>query len=316
MKKVLYISAGSKIWGIGHLRRSAEVISELQKTGVDVYAVALVPDDLDARTLKPFLAPYHTRVSTLDEINPDGMTAVVVDVHDSLQPDMFSWLKQSSSRVFALDWYLNDQGVVGQKINLREGIAAFPYCIIRKEFHEARRKCAGTSPRYDAVAVVGGGDLRGHLTKLMTCFMKDPFYCNRKIVVVVGPTASVLPPGGSFLRHLQILQSPDRLAEIMAGAYVGISNGGSSLMEFTMLGIPTLVFPQATQEDLFVRPFIKNGSSIHGSVDENVFRNQLKEVWENTLSRNQMSHRAQQLIDGFGARRIADKIVNFLENRQ
>ncbi len=98
----------------------------------------------------------------------------------------------------------------------------------------------------------------------------------------------------------------------MVNAYVGISNGGSSLMEFTMLGVPTLVFPQTIKEDIFINPFLENGCSLVGSLDSIIFKQQLKELWENHTSRTQMSGKARQLIDGFGAQRIADEIVGFL----
>jgi spore coat polysaccharide biosynthesis predicted glycosyltransferase SpsG len=312
-KKIVYIAAGSRKWGAGHVRRSSQVINTLKKNGINLCAVAFVPDDADALMLGMFLHPYDIMVSSLNEIKTDGASAIVVDVDDDLQPEMLTWLKQTDLRVFALDLYINDNGLVKDKINLREGVSAFKYCIIREEFHQAKEKYAGVTPSYDAVVVVGGGDFRGHIATLLKSFKEDEYFLNKKIAVVMGPMVDdSLFNNKSFSENLIILKSPDNIAEIMANTYVGISNGGSSLMEFTMLGRPTVVFPQTAKEDAFINPFLENGSSIAGSLDRNTFKLQLKELWENHTLRMQMSEKARQLIDGFGAARIADKIINFL----
>jgi spore coat polysaccharide biosynthesis predicted glycosyltransferase SpsG len=289
------------------------VINELSKIEINVLSVALVPDDSEALMLRNFLYPYNLRVSSLNEIETDGASAIVVDVDDDLQPEMLAWLKRTNLRVFALDWYINDSEIVQDKINLREGVSAFKYCIIREEFHRAKEKYVGSSPLYDAVVVAGGGDFRGHISTLLKYFQEDEFFLNKKIVVVMGPMMDdSLLNNKSFSQNLLVLKSPDNIAEIMANAYVGISNGGSSLMEFTMLGIPTLVFPQTIKEDTFVNPFLENGSSIAGSLDRNVFKLQLKELWGNHALRGQLFLKARQLIDGFGAARIADRIARFV----
>lgn len=313
MKKILYVSAGSRKWGTGHVRRSMQVINELSKIDLDVLSVALVPDDSEALMLRTFLHPYNLRVSSLNEIETDGASAIVVDVDDDLQPEMLDWLRRTNLKVFALDWYINDSDIIQDKINLREGVSAFKYCIIREEFHRAKEKYAGRHPSYDAVVVAGGGDFRGHISTLLKYFQEDDFFSNKRIVVVMGPMMDdSLLDNKSFSQNLLVLKSPDNIAEIMANAYVGISNGGSSLMEFTMLGIPTLVFPQTAKEDTFVNPFLENGSSIAGSLDRNLFKLQLKDLWGNHPLRRQLSVKARQLIDGFGAARIADRIARFV----
>ena len=223
MKKILYIAAGSRKWGAGHVRRSSQVINTLNKIGEDVLSIALVPTDEEALMLRSFLHPYNFKVSSLNEIETDGASTIVVDVDDDLQPEMFAWLKRTNLRVFALDWYINDSEIVQDKINLREGVSAFKYCIIREEFHRAKEKYVGSSPSYDVVVVVGGGDFRGHISTLLKYCKEDEFFSNKKIVVVMGPmTDDSSLNSKSFSQNLLVLKSPDNIAEIMANTYVGI----------------------------------------------------------------------------------------------
>ncbi len=291
------------------------MIRILRKIGVSLTSVAFIPDRTDAIKLSIFLQLYDNSISSLYEIESNFISSVVVDVDDDLQPEMLAWLRRHSIKAFALDWYINDSGIVKGKINLREGVSAFKYCIIREEFHIAKNKYAGIPPSYDAVVVLGGGDFRGHLSTLLKYFKEEVFFSYKKIVVVIGPMIddSVFNIVG-YPKNILVLKSPDNIAELMANACVGISNGGTSLMEFTMLGIPTLIFPQTSKEDIFIKPFLENGSSVLGSLDRDVFKKQLKQLWENHTLRTQMSEKARQLIDGLGAQRIADKIANFAEN--
>ncbi len=80
-------------------------------------------------------------------------------------------------------------------------------------------------------------------------------------------------------------------------------------MEFTMLGVPTLIFPQSEEEDNFIRPFLKKGCGILGSLEPGEFGSQVKELWKNKNSRKIMTEKARELIDGKGAVRITDIIL-------
>ena len=85
MKKLLYLSAGSRRWGIGHLCRSCELIDILRAKGIDLDAVALVQDIDEARKSLPFFKQYDRLVSSLDEIGPVDASGIVVDVNDDFQ---------------------------------------------------------------------------------------------------------------------------------------------------------------------------------------------------------------------------------------
>jgi spore coat polysaccharide biosynthesis predicted glycosyltransferase SpsG len=115
--------------------------------------------------------------------------------------------------------------------------------------------------------------------------------------------------------NISLLRNPENIAEIMARTCLGISNGGTSLIEFTMLGIPTVIFPQSVQEETFIGPFLESGCGILGSVDRYEFADQLTRIWDNTALRKCMAENGRKLIDGLGAERISDAIEKFFFRR-
>ena len=195
--------------------------------------------------------------------------------------------------------------------NLKGGVSGLKYSIIREEFHRAYLNRLGKSPEYDAVVVMGGGDSRGYLTKIHRLFNENSFFLSRKIIMVLGPLVEgkLTEFDGQSIGNVTVLKNPNNVADIMAGAKVGITNGGTSLMEFTMLGVPTLIFPQSEREENFIAPFLEKGCGVLGLLEPDNFARQVFEICENDSLRKSMSKRAKTLVDGKGAYRIADLIL-------
>lgn len=312
--KIFYLAAGSCRWGAGHLRRSYELIKTLRNSGATLQTVAFIPYNKEKESFSSLIESYDRCVHTLDEIGIVKADGIVVDVNTDFQPELFLWLKKQKIEVIALDWYQRSDGLAISTVNLRGGTLALEHCIIREEFLEAFNSRDVSAAKYDAVVVLGGGDLRGYINTISGFFEEDQTFLNRKIAIVIGPIVNErdlrLPESSSS--SIKIFKNPDNIADIMAKASVGITNGGTTLMEFTMLGVPTIIFPQSYQEDKFVKSFIKNGCGILGSLEQIKFIEQLQELWENEMLWKERSQKARSLIDGRGVNRIANVIANIL----
>ena len=311
LKKLFYLSAGSRRWGTGHLRRSAELIQVLRQKGLNIDAAALVPDAGEMKKLSGFTNEYDRQVQSLVKIGAVKADGIVIDVHSDFQPELFSWLEKQRLSAVALDWYYKTGEFVVAVANLRGGAEALKYAIIRREFHDARMKRSASVNTYNAVAVIGGGDNRNHIDRICGIFAEDSRFAGKKIVTVLGPLANSMFTGHSGVSAgtVTILRNPENIADIMAGASVGITNGGTSLMEFTMLGVPTIIFPQSQEEENFIGPFLEYGCAVTGSLDKKKFIEQIMELWENKMVLTIMSERAKELIDGQGTERIAALIL-------
>lgn len=313
LNDLIYIAAGSKSQGTGHLRRSSQIIRLLRSKGLPLRSVSLIGDKADRERLVPFLGDYDECAGLPDEIQPGDERCAVVDVHDDIQPEILPWLHQHSIRTLALDWYTDPGQCIAVRINLRGGSSALKYCIIRDEFIKAKKRYYGHRPKFDAAVVMGGGDRRLHIPALLAHFSREAYFADKTMAVVLGPmvhnTEMTTPSRDS---NILFYEAPRNVSDIMARSAVGISNGGSALMEFTMLGIPTIIFPQTEKEDAFIETFLKAGCSILGSLDPNEFARQFRKFRENDMLRREMSEKAVNLVDGSGADRVADEIKKFL----
>lgn len=319
MKKLFYLSSGSSKWGSGHLRRSDELINVLRNKGINVNTIAVVPDNDEMKRLSSFVNVYDRYVQSLNEIGGVDAEGIVVDVHTDFQYTIFPWIQSQRCSVVALDWYYDTGKNIIAMANLRGGAEALKYAIVRKEFHEAykRRLISNSEPEYDAVVVVGGGDKRKHLDRIFSIFTKEGVFSNKTIAIVLGPLVDgkIARLSGQSLGTITILKTPDNIADIMSNASVGVTNGGTSLMEFAMLGIPTIIFPQSEEETNFIKPFLKGKCSVLGSLQQKEFTQQIISLWKDKKLRKKMSEQARQLIDGHGTERIAEIICNTFYKR-
>lgn len=307
--KILYVAAGSKAWGMGHLNRSLGLVDGLRKRKHSVFAAAIIPDDKKSR-LSGVVKGYNRYIAKLKDLQNINAELIVVDVHTDFQPELLAWLKRKNKPVAALDWYFKREGIIKHVINLRGGSKALRYALIRKSIYQYCGK--NKKLIYDAVAVLGGGDDRGYLDKLYRIFTDDPAYHNKEIILVVGPisSAKILLRTGRKGNRITVLKNPVRLPEIMSQAKVGITNGGTTLMEFTALGIPTIVFPESDQEARFSRIFISMGGSFRGTLNPYGLRQKLFALWQDDALWKNKSQQAKKLIDGGGIRLAVKEILN------
>ncbi|MFQ5647518.1 MAG: glycosyltransferase [bacterium] len=310
LENILYLSAGSRRWGAGHLSRSKQLIRILRQRGAVLKTFAYVPEQADAESLNPFLNVYDATACSLNEISLTNPSGIIVDVNTEFQPELFAWLEARKIPTVALDWY-NERGTVIKAVaNLRGGASALKYCLIREEFRKALQKPVSQIPDSDAVVVMGGGDPRDCLSKVFKLFHENRNFADYHITIIVGPmvTGRLAKLAGQSIGPLKLIKNPDNLADVMAGATIGLTNGGTTLMEFSSLGIPTIIFPQSEEEDNFIQPFLEHGGSLSGSLEQTEFVAQIHKLWENKKMRNSMREKAMKLIDGLGGDRIADLI--------
>jgi len=310
LSPLLFLSAGSRQHGVGHLRRSLELADVCRERGMQVTTAALIRDRETRGCLSDIIAGYDLCVQSLNDLYADKASGVLVDVHTDLQQEVFIWLQKKGKPVFALDWYHDTSDVIVEIANLRGGTDQLKYAIIRQEFVKARRDKGILGQTYDAAVVMGGADNRKHLSRVCRCFWGTQFFAGRKIIVVLGQMVDekAIQPVEPSTVQITIVKTPNNVAEIMANASVGITNGGTALMEFSMLGIPAIIFPQSKQEDEFSQVFLERGAAVLGSTRSEEFVKQITGMWHNQISRKNMAERASELIDGRGASRIADRL--------
>lgn len=316
MKRVVYISAGSVKWGMGHLLRSSELISLLRDRGVELASFLLMPKvDYDILNTHMAAKSYDVRVASLQDIDIAACDALVVDVPEELQAQLSAFIGIQRKPLFALDWYYDEVEEGVERFNLRGGVRSLEYAIVRKEYLPFRERSSSIRAEYDAVVVMGGGDARGRMPHICE-MLSARFMFNNKVACVLGPfiPKDMFRDLNSLSENMCLFREPPNLAELMAAARIGITNGGTTMLEFAFLGVPTVIVPQSVEEDAFIKPIIQEGCGVLGDLENEGLVQQVEAMLQQEDMRKQMSEKARCLIDGKGVFRIADRIVSKLQS--
>ena len=112
--------------------------------------------------------------------------------------------------------------------------------------------------------------------------------------------------------------NPDNMAGIMKKCDLAVSAGGTTLYELCAIGVPTVVYTMADNQVQFVKEFDEAGAAKYaGDVRDDRRFIQKIVTWgtaavDNPGFRKRMSEKARSIIDGKGAEKIANAIVEMI----
>ena len=201
--------------------------------------------------------------------------------------------------------YLEKQLLLGNK-----------YVPLRKEFSQS-----GIIVKQNIENVLittGGTDTYNIVLKLLNKLETDEFsMINKK--VVVGAFYDKIEQLEEYAKKndsTEVFHNISNMQEIMCQCDVAISAGGTTLMELCACGIPTICFSIAENQLSGVKAFSHNGLMINAGdvrlsiedVTDNIVAN-LHKISQDCLERKRISGAMKKMIDGKGARRIAEQLV-------
>jgi spore coat polysaccharide biosynthesis predicted glycosyltransferase SpsG len=189
------------------------------------------------------------------------------------------------------------------------------YAILREHFR-GRPKAVREEARLVLLSF-GGSDPQGLTLKAARALGALPAAV--ELVAVTGPAfsdpralESSLP---SLPRPLRIEREVggDRLAELMLEADLMVGSGGMSVYEIAALGTPGVVLAQNEREDRRMREFARHGTVRYLGLGPDVADADLFAAVDSLLRdaprRREMSARGRALVDGLGAARAADAVL-------
>jgi len=196
-----------------------------------------------------------------------------------------------------------------------EGFYGGPaYAILRSHFH-GRKKEVRERPR-SVLLTFGGSDPQGLTLKAAHALQGiDPTV---EILAVAGPAFSYrrefdeLQP--TLTRRIPLInEAGGHIADLMLDADVVVCSGGMSVYEIAALGTPGVVLGQNTREDKRMREFARLGTveylGLGTDVEEVELRLAVEALLGNGSRRRTMSTRGRALVDGMGATRAAEVVL-------
>jgi len=195
------------------------------------------------------------------------------------------------------------------------------YVLLRKEFLNgkgAKREIPETARRI--LVTMGGADPE-NVTLMVVRALKLTGIRDLEVKIVIGPINTHLPTirgelAGSPFAY-QILSSVDDMPSLMAWADIAVSAGGSTCWELSFMGVPFLVVILSENQEGIANGLGEAGAAVncgwHYVLTANRFTEIFVELIKDRESRMALTRNGQQMVDGFGAKRVMEQMRRHLE---
>lgn len=175
-----------------------------------------------------------------------------------------------------------------------------------------------TMPVNTILITTGGADEQNMILEILYRLSGNR-YKGIQIIVVAGKFYSHMEELKKIAEEdetIQIHYNVNNMAELMKISNIAISAGGTTLAELCACGIPTICFSVADNQLYGTRAYANDGIVIYaGDVREskekalNNIVKKLEKMMDDARIRMQLGNKAHEMIDGNGAERIAEHIL-------
>jgi len=338
MKALFRVNAGARI-GLGHLQRCLSLAAALRQLGT----ASLVLTDQEPSALeriRRFGFPGLARRAngswgeedardTIDCARAHQCDILVVD-SDEKGAAYLQRLREAGLFVCAIDDTAPHpfpcQLVVNGDAHARRlayrsssGDTRFllgpEYAILREEFWALPPRVAPQDGRRLLIAL-GGADPVNLMPRILDVVGRwlEPV----TVTAIVGPFMTNLAETRAAARRVahpvRLVQAPESVAGLMQEADVAISAGGQTLYELARVGCPTVAVRIAANQDGQLQAFQEAGFlRLAGRAEDPGIASALGEAARRLLAdspaREAMGEIGRRMVDGQGARRVADGLL-------
>ena len=118
----------------------------------------------------------------------------------------------------------------------------------------------------------------------------------------------------SFTHAVYIHKNPKNLPKLMMGSDLALASFGATAYELTAMGVPAIYFALSEDHAQSCGALVSQGAAICLGVHDQIEDQSVRQILENLMAdqflRKQMHKACLQLIDGAGAKRVANIILN------
>lgn len=290
-RDVLAIADAGPAVGLGHLSRSSAVITALRSRSIAVEAHAL-----GAHAPVQHDGVHWLPATRLDQLAGSPHGATLLDSYRLSPHDVRAAFPGARLVCFHDEGDLPEADLVVSWVAVGAGVV-----------REAALRPALWDPPVRRVApavgrvlvTTGAGDPGGHAAGMAAAARRA--LPAATVVLVVGPQADVTPPAG-----VEVLRGAPSLADELARADVVVTTGGQTLLEAAATGAACVAVVAAPNQAAQVARLVERGAAVATTPDG--VELSLRELAP-VAPRAALAGAAQAAIDGRGALRIADRIV-------
>jgi spore coat polysaccharide biosynthesis protein SpsF len=328
--------------GLGHLVRCLALADELREKHDVAVSFAMRASPLASEMVKrrsyPILqAPdgvvFDQEAWLRDCIVKSGAQTLVVDVRDDLSQAALNALAGKGTMIAVLDdqsdrrWAADLAFYPPVPQVLRVDWSGFrgrlcvgwEWVVLRAQFAES------IPPRYNAkcslLIAMGGSDPAGLTLKAVRAV--DRMDGDFESVIIVGAgfchQHSLRELLGQTRRRFTVREDVSEMSAAMAHADLAVCSFGMTSYELAAMGVPAVCVCLTEDHAQSASALVSAGMAISVGIDDQDTETRLAAAVEGLLvdknTRAQMSARARELVDGRGAKRIAEMLVSTAAGR-
>jgi spore coat polysaccharide biosynthesis predicted glycosyltransferase SpsG len=303
--------------GLGHLERMLALADALQP---DVAVSLILPEGypvlrrrVEDRGHTGVTAPGETAVRVeavvaatrrLDLVVLDGYV-FAVDLQRRLRERAPLTVVDDLGLPAACDLAVNPSpgGERFRPTGARAFLGGAAFALLREAFAEARERVlrGGRAPRTVLVST-GATDLDGIAGRVTDELLEnDPTV---EVVRVVGPDARGV--AGTDQPRLHLLVAPSSLAEALVRATVYVGAAGTTAVQAACVGVPAVINDAVANQSAQAAALDGAGCAI--VVDSDDLAPECLQLLDDPVRCGAMADRGRALVDGRGARRVADAV--------
>lgn len=332
--KILIVADGSKEIGLGHIVRTLTLANELKNYYTDILfitkknesSISLIKDeDYPLILLNEKLNEKEELEEIVKIINTKKMDIVILDKL-TISKEYYDNIKLQNTFLVSLD-NIRDISINADLI-INGGIYANEYfntkqknVLLGEKYFILRRQFIGHKKRIinenitNILISMGGSDPLNITYSIVQELLKikKEYLLN----VIIGNAylhESKLIELSMRNKNLNLIKNTDQMARLMKNSDVAITSGGLTLYELAATGTPAMIIQQADNQILPTKYFEKYGSVIDlgngRCLNKERMLDKLSYLDRNKNIRLKMAEEGMTLIDGFGAIRSAEAIMN------
>ncbi len=334
----------SRYIGYGHIMRCITLAEELRRQGADVTFICredegnligfIEQSGFNSHSLPSGISPEEDAAHTGKFVaEKKGQADYLIVDHYGLGVSWEKYMKSCAERIMVIDDHVDREHMCDILLNQNYGIDASvydgitplgcrkltgsSYVLLRDQFRAMRKN---VSPRNGEVKKIfiffGGGDNTDETRKAVEAVQlldrPDLF-----LTVLVGgsnPHWKEIKALCHLLPNSVLYRQVYDLAPLMADADLAIGAGGSNTWERCCLGLPSMVLVLADNQKTFIEKLDRDGIVLNVGWFEGVTPSTIAEMIEKLIIDKtrliDMSKRSMEIVDGEGAKRVAEEMLN------
>ncbi|MAE81184.1 MAG: UDP-2,4-diacetamido-2,4,6-trideoxy-beta-L-altropyranose hydrolase [Flammeovirgaceae bacterium] len=186
------------------------------------------------------------------------------------------------------------------------------YTLLRQEFasRKPKRNIADTASKI--LVTLGGGDPENVTQKVLEALST---IANLDVQVVIGGANPNKDTLETYCKEhdMQMIVNTSNMRELMEWADIAIAGGGSTCYEFAYMGLPALTISLAENQNPVAEGLDQAGATVllgwHENVTAENITLKLTELLPDHDARSKMSETGIHLVDGQGAERVRDAML-------